>query len=92
MKEIPQTKNNYDGLKAPEKVNLPKVTIVAQLQTANDHVACSKHVCNSQADHQVNATLAKGSLFQENDDCKGIHDHYSNSFDVKYCQPGNALG
>ena len=36
--------------------------------------------------------LAKDSLFQKINDCKGIHGHYSNSFDVKYCQPGNALG
>ena len=79
-------------IKAPEQVNRPQVTLVAQYQNVKDHDACNKYVCNRQVDHQGNATLAKDSLFQVKNDCKGIHGHYSNSFDVKYCQPGNALG
>ena len=80
---------NSDDLKAPEQVNVPRVTIVAQYQTLNDQVVCNKHACNRQVDHQVHATLAKDSLFQVDNDCKGIYGHYSNSFDVKNCQPGN---
>ncbi|XP_068690228.1 uncharacterized protein [Montipora foliosa] len=65
-KEMLQTRKTYGDLKAPEQVDLPKVTIVAQYQTLNDQVVYYKHVCNRQADHQVHDTLVKDSLFQKN--------------------------
>ena len=62
----------------------PNATISSQKPKLNDRGACNKQISNCLVDHQVHAAFSKTTLFQVNDDCKGIEGHYNKSLHANH--------